>query len=96
MERKDVDCESARIVAASASGEINQHQYSPPVDNNNIKTAKELQDLPFFIIIMVKIIMVNFKDPWGWVHCFTKLGPGQCLVPIEANKIWVAPCSRKD
>ena len=24
---------------------------------------------------MVKIIMVNFKDPWGWVHCFPKLGP---------------------
>ena len=40
---------------------------------------------------MVKIIMVNFKDPWGWVHCFTKLGPGQCWVPIEANKILVAP-----
>ena len=52
MERKDVDCGSARIVAASASGEINQqHQYSPPVDNSNtnIKTAKELQDLPFFL-----------------------------------------------
>ena len=54
MERKDVDCGSARIVAASASGEINQHQYSPPVDNSNtnIKTARIARFAVFFIILV--------------------------------------------
>lgn len=88
MERKDVDCGSARIVAASASGEINQqHQYSQPVDNSNIniKTAKELHDLPFFHNYVEKE-MISFKEPWGWGMAALFHQVDQCL-PIEGNKI---------